>query len=217
MHTDIKSRESIVHISVSDMVAEKIRNGIIEGVFKENEKLVETDLCKIMEVSRTPIRKAFEMLIEEGILKRIQGFGVVVACKDIEIGYYLDMLKSLERIAMEKAVDHISPEEIKELIFLQYQLEEMLLDIRKEAEVKEEALQEIYDLDRRFHHMIVKSCGNPLIKQYIETICEKAQVIGFVECSNLDKLFEHRDIIKALEEKSVSKGDMLIKKHFENL
>lgn len=82
IYTGMEANQPIVHISITDIVAAKLRDGIKDGTFKIDQKLVETELCKIMEVSRTPIRKAFNVLVDEGLLERIEGYGVVVAKKN---------------------------------------------------------------------------------------------------------------------------------------
>lgn len=215
MFTDTESTSSIVHISISDMVAEKLRDGIMNGTFRSNQKLVEADLCRKMEVSRTPIRKAFSILEEEGLIERIQGYGVVVAIKDIETKYYWDILIALERVALEKAIDKIANENLNEMRAVQYKLEEILKNKKQSPIEESDEWEAIAELDHKFHDIIVKKSGNPLLSEYIDVICKRGNILRFMKTVNEESIEEHRSLIHAMEEKNLVKADNLIKIHFE--
>jgi GntR family transcriptional regulator len=60
-------------------LATKLRQQIVDGQIAAGEALPsERDLCAIMGASRVTIRKATELLIEEGLLSRRQGSGTYV-------------------------------------------------------------------------------------------------------------------------------------------
>ncbi|MBA4531494.1 trehalose operon repressor [Brevibacillus sp. 7WMA2] len=60
-------------------IYEEIRQGIIEGVYPPGEKLPsENDFCKKFETSRGTIRRALDMLAEEGLVNSMHGKGVFV-------------------------------------------------------------------------------------------------------------------------------------------
>jgi GntR family transcriptional regulator len=60
-------------------LATKLRQQIVDGQIPAGEALPsERDLCAIMGASRVTIRKATELLIEEGLLSRRQGSGTYV-------------------------------------------------------------------------------------------------------------------------------------------
>ncbi len=63
-------------------LVEMIKEQIAEGVLKPNDKLdTEKDLCKQYNVSRITIRKALEVLSEEGLINKKQGVGTFVSEK----------------------------------------------------------------------------------------------------------------------------------------
>jgi GntR family transcriptional regulator len=67
------------HSPLYMQVAATLRAQIVEGQIKTGEALPsERDLCTIMGASRVTVRKATEMLIEEGLLSRRQGSGTFV-------------------------------------------------------------------------------------------------------------------------------------------
>ena len=63
-------------------VAEMIKDQIADGSLKANEKLrTEKELCTQYQVSRITIRKALEILCEEGLIYKKQGVGTFVSEK----------------------------------------------------------------------------------------------------------------------------------------
>ena len=57
--------------SLTTKVYNHIRNGILDGSYKDGDFLVETRLAEELEVSRTPIREALKQLELEGLVVSI--------------------------------------------------------------------------------------------------------------------------------------------------
>jgi GntR family transcriptional regulator len=67
------------HSPIYMQLAQKLRQDITEGKILAGEALPsERDLCALMGASRVTVRKAIELLIEEGMLSRRQGSGTYV-------------------------------------------------------------------------------------------------------------------------------------------
>jgi GntR family transcriptional regulator len=65
-------------------LAEDIKNQISEGVLKENDKLpTELEFSKKYSVSRITVRKAMELLADDGYITKHQGIGTFVAAKKL--------------------------------------------------------------------------------------------------------------------------------------
>lgn len=213
--TGTESNQPIVHASITDMVADKLRDRIRDGTFKTNQKLIEAELCKIMEVSRTPIRKAFNILVEEGFLERIRGYGVVVAGNENGRNYYFEIFTALERAALEKAVIHISYADLADLKKIQLELEAMWMGKDKLKEFGPDEWKAFSKMDIKFHDSIVRASGNPLISEYIELFCQKGNITEYTKKLTQKSIFEHRNIIKAIEEKNADLADQILKNHFD--
>lgn len=54
---------------MSDRVADSIRRGIITGELKVGQKISVNEICRLLEVSATPVKEAFKMLQAEGLLE----------------------------------------------------------------------------------------------------------------------------------------------------
>ncbi len=69
------------------IVYEKLRRQIVDGVFKEGYLLPsENDLVKTYKITRPTIRKALDMLVNEGYIVKHQGKGSIVRTEPKELG-----------------------------------------------------------------------------------------------------------------------------------
>ncbi len=55
--------------SLAEEIADVLRTRILKGQYDVDEKFVETNIAKELNVSRTPIREAFNQLEQEGLVK----------------------------------------------------------------------------------------------------------------------------------------------------
>lgn len=77
------------------IVANRLRQQILEKEYKINEQLPqETSIAKSLNVSRITVRKALDILVNEGLIYRIQGSGTFV--KDNQPGERVKSKQSLE-------------------------------------------------------------------------------------------------------------------------
>jgi len=91
--------------STSDLVAERIREAIIDGSFAPGDHLVEADLAARFRTSRGPIREAIRALGAEGFVVLRKNRGAVVAMPtlaDVEEVYAIR--ETLGSVAIEHAL-----------------------------------------------------------------------------------------------------------------
>jgi GntR family transcriptional regulator len=103
-------------------LAKDLRQQIVEGQIATGEALPsERDLCEIMAASRVTVRKAIELLIEEGLLSRRQGSGTYVTSRVKVLGSFLSSFsedakargETTETIWMMKVIAVASEEEAR--------------------------------------------------------------------------------------------------------
>lgn len=70
--------------NLSEVVAESVRNRIIEGLVEPGERLNEVHLANELQVSRTPVREALTRLASEGFVTALPRRGFFVADLDDE-------------------------------------------------------------------------------------------------------------------------------------
>jgi len=80
---EMNSNESLAPIRVETAplrlkIIESIRHAIEHGILKPGDRLIEKDLCKQLEVSRTSLREALRELEAEGIIAKVSARGLTV-------------------------------------------------------------------------------------------------------------------------------------------
>ncbi len=99
-----------------ERVVNSLRDAILDGVFAQGERLIETDLAKEMGVSRGPIRDALRALSNEGIVELHPYKGASVAkLSPGDILEILDLRMMLEGYAARRTATMSTDQEIAQL------------------------------------------------------------------------------------------------------
>jgi len=147
---DLLSRER--NGSLQDRVFRTLRIAILEGRFRQDEKITEQDISAALNVSRTPLREAFRRLETEGLVLPSPSRGVVVrglTWQDFEDIY--EMRSVLEPLAAKRAATRITPEALDAL---RGHLE--LAEFHASRNRFKDTEQEHHE----FHRIIYDECGN---------------------------------------------------------
>lgn len=102
--------------TLRDMVQDRMREAIIEGVFQPGERLIERPLCDQLGVSRTVIRETIRYLEAEGLVEILPGRGPIVApiTRD-EAHQIYDIRRMLETAAAVGCARNINPDRARSL------------------------------------------------------------------------------------------------------
>lgn len=65
--------------STADLVAERLREAILDGTLRPGDRLVENDIAERFAISRGPVREAIRLLAPEGLVVLRRNRGAVVA------------------------------------------------------------------------------------------------------------------------------------------
>ena len=136
-----------------------LREKIITLEYAPGELLNEVDLAEEFNISRTPIRKVFQMLQNVKLINLIPRLGAQVAPIDFrQMKHVFEVTKELEPFAARLAVERITDENIKNL--------EAIMSRIKQYKIEEDYQNAISD-DERFHNIIFTSCGNPWLEEIL--------------------------------------------------
>jgi len=189
-------------------VSKEIEEAILSGQFKPRERLVEMDLISRFGVSRTVIREALKKLEAKGLVRAIPYRGVMVAdltVEEIEEIYFVRA--ELEKIAARLVLGHITQSDIQNLKKLSKEVERHL----------REKSHRMIEVDSEFHRAIFRACRNRYLYEMIDFLRTKAHIVRFNAWSLPHRIeqsiIEHREIIKAIEERNLSQLEKLIVKH----
>lgn len=92
-----------------------LRDQIVHGLLRPNERITETDLASQLNVSRTPIREALQMLARDGLIVSRRRGWVVYEFTFTEIRHLSEIRAALEGFAAGRAALVTTPEQVDEL------------------------------------------------------------------------------------------------------
>jgi DNA-binding GntR family transcriptional regulator len=147
----------------------KLREAIISGHFKAGARLVETDLCKQLGVSRTSVREAIRVLSSEKLLILVPNKGPSVA--DIsweEATQIYHVRKMLEGEAAALAAKNGAAEDIVEM--------KRALENFEEAVKNDDAAARI-SATSEFYEAIIRRSGNQVIGDLIHGLLARVNLL----------------------------------------
>lgn len=155
---------------LGQIVYEGLYHEILEGRLTVNDRIVELQLAKALDTSRTPIKAALNRLVDQGLMERVEG--KVYRVKKITFQECLWLYES--RIVIEGEAAYLAARRVKEAE-LKY-LAELVVkfhEIDKMNDVDEYERQDKFvTLDREFHNCIMEASRNPyLIEMYKSIEC----------------------------------------------
>lgn len=180
--------------SLTTVVQQEIERAILQGEFEPGSKLIEATLAQAMGVSRGPVREAFRMLEEAGLVRNEKNRGVFV--RDIPIDEAVeifDLRAAMDELVGRKLAKDITPAQLKEI--------KGLGDAMEKA-VKAEDARNYHLLNLRFHDRLVEMAGNSKLTAIYRKLIKELSLFRRLNLADGWLLpisaSEHRQIIKAI-------------------
>ncbi|MGH1357982.1 MAG: GntR family transcriptional regulator [Burkholderiaceae bacterium] len=197
--------------SLTELAAEEIRNMIIEGKLELGAALSEGKLAKRFDVSRTPIREAFNRLETEGlVVTKPQSGTFVFKMHPAELTKICFVRIALELAAIDAAFE-----------FDPVALCEKLDAITAEMTVAHQAGRtDLYlKLDMAFHQAIFDGSNNRFLNDAYQTIAYKMAALRNRLGRNpehMKKSFdEHQQIVEAIRAGSLTQARTILAAHID--
>ena len=198
--------------SLRGKVYDRIREDILNGVYKEHEELKEATLGEKMGVSRTPVREALRQLELEGLVEIIPNKGARVTGitqKDMEDIYQIRYL--LEGLSARWATEHVTEEQLEKM-------EETLY--LTEFHAKKGNFAQVYELDSLFHELMYEASGSKMLNHILSdfhmyvTRIRKTSLANNTRSKNSTE--EHRAILEAIKERDADKAEQCAHTHVQS-
>lgn len=195
-----------------EVVFTTLRQAILKGELKPGERLMEITLANKLGVSRTPIREAIRKLELEGLVVMIPRKGAHVAhITEQELNDVLEVRRGLEEMAIKKACERITKEEL-------FKLEKAAKVFSELAE--SDQLVALAEADVKFHDVIYEATHNRRLVQLLNNIREQIYRyrMEYLKDAASRKLLdeEHKAICRAIREKDIQKAHEYICQHIDN-
>jgi len=193
-----------------DIIAELVRNKILEGVFEPGVRVSEPQLAQQLGVSRGPVREALQRLVQEGLLTNTPHKGVCVV--DLGVDDVVDIYKARCAIEKEAATRLFQCKDPLHIDMLRAVISEMELAVRADDG------RAVLDCDSRFHTALVMCLGSKRLNRMFSTL--RAET--FISLSKLLKkrddlhefLTEHAQLLALIEGDSLADLLSAIDQHF---
>lgn len=197
--------------SLTDEIADVVRERILKGEYEIGEKIKENQIATELKVSRTPIREAFKLLENEGLIDYIPNRGCFAkgfTKQDVDDIYAVR--EALEELAVRWSVARITE---PELVALEEQVDLMEFYTKKKDKKK------VLELNTSFHEVIYASARSRFLAQVLRSYkeyIEKTRKSIFYEQSYLEGILsEHRAIFEAIKDRDEERAVEAISKHLE--
>jgi DNA-binding GntR family transcriptional regulator len=205
--------------SQNERAYQEIKNKIIDLSLKPGAEIEEKVLVKNLSIGRTPIREALFRLVAENLIEIIQGRGFFV--RQITFKDVKDLFEALlvfEKVAVIKALNRIRPEKI-----------DLLHDTNNGLTKawREENYLRVAKINREFHNIIYDATDNIFLASYLKNLQNQAQRLAYM-CVSVDNkdsdlkcyfgqsIKDHKDLIKAFEQKDEAKAVQNVTMHIEH-
>lgn len=198
-------------ISIADIVFEKIEDAILSGEFARGDIITELKLCKLLDVSRTPVREALTRLRQEGLIKESGKGAVVVGVDDNDLFDIYEVRMRTEGLAAAKCAEVITDRQLKALCDT-LELQEFYTAKNQPDSIKK--------LDSEFHEQIYSYCGSRTLESLLSELHRKVKRYRKTSVSNPNRALmavkEHREIYEAIAAHNAALAEELTAKHIKN-
>jgi phosphonate utilization transcriptional regulator len=180
--------------SLANLVQQEVERAILVGEYAPGSKLIEAVLAQKLGVSRGPVREAFRMLEEAGLVRTEKNRGVFV--RDIALDEALeifDLRAAMEEMVGRQLAASITPAQLKEIKGLVDQMEKA---------VKAQDAHNYHLLNLGFHDRLVEMAGNRRLTELYRKLIKELSLFRRLNLADGWQLpasaGEHRAIVKAI-------------------
>lgn len=201
--------------SILDQIYEALKERILLGKIAPGERIIESTVAKDFHTSRTPVRGAFQRLIQDGLVERVlQGGLRVTVITPQMIKEVFGIRAVLEVYAGELACDNIEAETLVKLKSMSRQARELLNG--REAN-NPDGLMTFWQINNSFHETIYRAAGSKQLLKVINQLNNLVRRFRFLSMrkTRIRAWDEHESVIRYLESKDKLKLGELMKAHVE--
>jgi phosphonate utilization transcriptional regulator len=180
--------------SLSSVVQSELERMILSGELPPGEKLTEVALAARLGVSRGPLREAFRMLEEAGLVRTEKNRGVFVRDLPVEEAIEIFELRAtMDELVGRRLAAGIAPAALKEIRGLVDQMEHA---------VKAKDAHTYHLLNLRFHDRLVELAGNRKLTAIYRKLIKELSLFRRLDLADgwlmPISAGEHRQIVKAI-------------------
>ena len=192
--------------SLSDQVYVVLKGMIADHRFSPGARVNVEVITKELGVSRTPVWEAVRRLQQEGLLENIPNRGVFMVVLSTAKALHLYAVREvLEGLAAKEAARTFSEPALARM--------ETLLDAQRAA-VEAQDLLTYSRLDFDFHAMVYVECGNPYLREMLDSIRHKMRPMSLRTAPILGDLYQdHVALFEAFKAHDPERAEQVFLRH----
>jgi DNA-binding GntR family transcriptional regulator len=198
--------------SLPEQAYQALRTAILSGELMPGQRLVETQLAQMLQVSRTPIREALHQLQQADLVVDDRGVLKVATFTSEDARKLYECRLALENVSVKEACLNASDRQLKQIENLIHKAEKLL-----SAKSTKLTSFQLLDLDYQFHREIAQSSHNEWLVSLLDRLFDKMILVRIqTMLSNpavLEVRWEHRQIYDAILARDVDRAVKAIQEH----
>ena len=205
-----QAAEPISRTTLSEQVTERLRDGILAGVYSQGEQLNEAELARRFGVSRGPLREAMQRLIQDGLLENRPHRGVFVPeLTDEDLADIYFAREAIETAALRRIMAAGEAASVSRR--LTTEVDRMVDALRRDD------WDTVVEHDLRFHTQLVDSANSHRLSRMYSVLiaetrlCLHMLVSGFA--GRKDFIEEHVALVERLAAEDAAGAQRAIRKH----
>ncbi len=202
------SRESA---SLRQQVVNHVRDAILDGRLKPGQKLVERELCGLLDISRTLLREVLQQLQAEGLITSVlhRGPSVALICAE-EVAELYEVREVLEALAVRSFAEKATDTQIVNL-----RLQMTLLH-----ETDANNPRDLLIAKSGFYAVILEGCGNRIVGQVLTQLTNRMMLFRRMSLGAPGRIREMLDeleaVVRAIEKREADRAAELCALHVAN-
>lgn len=204
---DRESRNNLTGIAYA-----AIKNDIVTNKIKAGDCLSGCQLAKSLNMSRTPVREALNILASEGFVEIRNGVGIYV--KKISENNVLELIEvrsALECSALEARTLNINQGRLNAMYNKWLGFQNQINNGRKPG------LDEVTALDYETHDFIVSSSNNSYLVELTQNVSARFRQMQYLSVMGLDDMADtvnqHIEILAAMKNGDIARSVKLLRTH----
>lgn len=195
----------------TNSIYEILRERIVVLEYEPGKILNEVELSEEFNVSRTPIRKVFQLLSNDKLLDIIPRLGAQVSPIDFrQMKHVFEVTRVLDPFATKLAVKRISDKNINKLEEIIKRIDNYNIEVDYQNAIED---------DEEFHQIIFNSCGNPWLQDILNSLHYQTERLWHYCEEYFDDigLFSNTlgKILEAIKAKDVKKAEKYAELHID--
>ncbi|QWA13421.1 GntR family transcriptional regulator [Sodalis ligni] len=193
-------------LTKSELAYQTLLSAIQSGELKPGQKVTLNELAARLGMSLTPVRDAFTLLAEQGLIERTPHHAAVIAKKKPSRSEEVSLLRAiLEPEAVRLAAMYANPAQIDEIA----EAYQASLDAAKNQNARE-----LSKYNELFHLKIAEASGSSFLIEFISSLWKALPAQGMKLYDNAPAILKsHADILTAIRDGKPDEASALMAGH----